>query len=118
MTTFCIAFYKSYLLWAGARVRSKVRRVIRFEANMKRMFIRYEANKTGFIRLFRIEANRLILHAKRIKTEANTIICEYFEANIRQYEKIANVRPKANIRCIMYFFASNRIFVCGSVRIF
>jgi hypothetical protein len=31
--------------------------------------IRFEANKTGFIRLFRIEANRRILHAKRIKTE-------------------------------------------------
>ena len=38
---------------------------------MKRMFIRFEAKKTGFIRLFRIEANQRILHAKRIKTEAN-----------------------------------------------
>ncbi len=50
---------------------SRVRRDIRFEANMKRNFIRFEANKTGFISLFRIEANRRILHAKRIKTEAN-----------------------------------------------
>jgi hypothetical protein len=33
--------------------------------------IRFEANKTGFIHLFRIEANRRILHAKRIKTEVN-----------------------------------------------
>jgi hypothetical protein len=55
---------------------------------MKQIFIRFEANETGLTRLFRIEANRLILHAKRTKTEADTIIREYFEANIRQYEKI------------------------------
>jgi hypothetical protein len=48
-----------------------VRRDILFETNMQRMFIRFEANKTGFIRLFRIEANQRIFHAKRIKTEAN-----------------------------------------------
>jgi hypothetical protein len=41
-----------------------VRRDIRFEAKMSE----YEANKTGFIRVFRIEANRRILHAKRMKT--------------------------------------------------
>jgi hypothetical protein len=57
---------------------------------MKRIFIRFEENKTGFIRLFRIEASLRILHAKQIKTEAN-IPCsanillislqrEYFEA--------------------------------------
>jgi hypothetical protein len=40
-------------------------------ANMKRIFIRFEANKTGFSRLFRIEANRRILQVRRIKTEAN-----------------------------------------------
>jgi hypothetical protein len=33
---------------------------------MKRIFICFEANKTGFILLFRIEANQRILHAKRI----------------------------------------------------
>jgi hypothetical protein len=38
---------------------------------MKRIYIRFEANKTGFIRLFRIGADRRILHAKRKKTEAN-----------------------------------------------
>jgi hypothetical protein len=38
---------------------------------MKRIFIRFEANKTGFIRLFRIEANQRILNAKQIETEAN-----------------------------------------------
>jgi hypothetical protein len=37
-----------------------VRRDIRFGANMKRIFIRFKANKTGFIRLFRIEANQRI----------------------------------------------------------
>ncbi len=38
---------------------------------MNQIFICFEADKTGFIRLFRIEANRRILHVKRIKTEAN-----------------------------------------------
>ncbi len=46
---------------------------------MKRLFIRFGANKTGFISLFRIEANRRILHAKRIKMEANIYLCEYFQ---------------------------------------
>jgi hypothetical protein len=41
---------------------------------MKEIFIRFEANKTGFISLFRIEANQRILHAKQI----NSFICEYF----------------------------------------
>jgi hypothetical protein len=45
---------------------------------MKRSFIRFEAKKTCFIRLFRIEANQRILHAKRIKTEPNIP----FQANI------------------------------------
>ncbi len=44
---------------------------IRFEANMSRIFIRYEANKTGCYSLFSHEANHRILHAKRIQTEAN-----------------------------------------------
>jgi hypothetical protein len=48
-----------------------VRRDIRFEANMKRIFICFEGNKTGFIRFFCIEADQRILHAKRVKTEAN-----------------------------------------------
>ncbi len=54
----------------GPRVRSN----IRFEANIGE----YDGNiyslrseKTGFIRLFRIEVNPRILYAKRIKTEAN-----------------------------------------------
>ncbi len=67
-----------------------MRRDIRFEASMKRIFTRFEANKTGFIPLFRIEAYQRILHAKRIKTEANipfyanllftSLQSEYFEA--------------------------------------
>jgi len=40
---------------------------------MKQVFIRFEANKTCFIRLFYIKANWRILHAKRIKTEANIL---------------------------------------------
>ncbi len=48
-----------------------MRREILFEANLQRMFIRFEANKTCFIRLFRIEANQRILHAKRLKKEGN-----------------------------------------------
>ncbi len=64
----------------GIRIRKKYLQIrntdlqnrdIRLEANMKRIFIRFEANITGFIRLFRIGANPRILHAKRIKTEAN-----------------------------------------------
>jgi hypothetical protein len=46
-----------------------VRRDIRFEANISE----YEANKTGFIRLFRIEANQRIYYAKRIKAEGNNL---------------------------------------------
>jgi len=51
-----------------------VRRDIRFEAsisNMKQIFIRFLAIKTGFICFFRIKANQQILLAKRIKTEVN-----------------------------------------------
>jgi hypothetical protein len=46
-----------------------IRRHIRIEDS------RFEANKTGFIfAFFRIEANqRILLHAKRIKTEANIL---------------------------------------------
>jgi hypothetical protein len=53
---------------------------------MKRIFIRIEAHKTGFIRLFRIEANRRILHAKRIKTELNISL----QANIFKKEPNIN----------------------------
>ncbi len=52
---------------------------------MKRIFIVFEANKTGFIRLFRIEANQRILHAKRT-AEANIP----FFANIFQKEPNIN----------------------------
>jgi hypothetical protein len=51
-----------------------VRRDIRFEAsisNMKQIFIRFLAIKTGFICFFRIKANQQNLLAKRIKTEVN-----------------------------------------------
>jgi hypothetical protein len=40
--------------------RGRVPRDIRFQANIskiKRIFVRFEVNKTGFIRLFRIKAN-------------------------------------------------------------
>jgi hypothetical protein len=56
---------------------TRVRRDIRFEANIREYeanINRFEANKSGLLRLFRIEANQRILHAKRIKTEAN-ILC-------------------------------------------
>jgi hypothetical protein len=72
---------------------SRVRRDIRFKANIgdnEANFIRFEANKTFFIGLFRIEENQRILHAKRIKTEPNipfyakilfiSLQSEYFEA--------------------------------------
>jgi len=52
--------YQKLIDFIKYMVRSRMRRDIRFEAN-----------KTGFIHLFRIEANRRILHAKRIKTEVN-----------------------------------------------
>jgi hypothetical protein len=52
---------------------------------MKRIFIRFEANETGFIRLFCIKANRRILHAKRIETEENFLSKQIFskEPNIK-----------------------------------
>jgi len=45
---------------------------------MKQIFICFEANKTCFICLFRIEANKWILQAKPISTEADIL----FLANI------------------------------------
>jgi hypothetical protein len=45
---------------------------------MKQIFIRFEAKKTCFIRLFRNEANKRILNSKQIETEANIL----FLANI------------------------------------
>jgi hypothetical protein len=55
-------------------IPSRVRRDIRFEANiskyMKRIVIRFETNKTSYIRLFCIEANQQVLYVKRIKKEA------------------------------------------------
>jgi hypothetical protein len=39
--------------------------------DLKRIFIRFEANTTDFIRLFCIKANQRILNLKQIKTEAN-----------------------------------------------
>jgi transcriptional accessory protein Tex/SPT6 len=43
---------------------------------MKRIFIHFEANKTGFIR---IEANQRILHAKRINGREYSLLGEYFQ---------------------------------------
>jgi hypothetical protein len=61
---------------------------------MQRIFIRFEANTTCFIRLFRI-ANKRILHAKLIKTEVNILFLanilffslqsEYFDAKFSEY---------------------------------
>jgi hypothetical protein len=74
-------------------VLSRVRHHIQFEANISY----YEANKTGFLRLFRVEANHRILHAKQIKMEANipsyanillfSLQGEYFEARLSEYFK-------------------------------
>ncbi len=51
---------------------------------MKRIFNRFEANKLCIIRVFRIKANQRILHAKRIKTEANIP----FKANILKRNEV------------------------------
>ncbi len=103
---------------------------------MKRIFFRYEANKTGFISLFRIEANRRILHAKRIAEANIPFLANIFKKNwilietkvlwkallnnlkqyvaiIRQYEKILSEYSLQHV-----FFASNQIFVFESVRTF
>ncbi len=60
---------------------------------MKWIFIRFEANKTYFIHLFRIKVNKR--HAKLIKTEANILFLanilfilfqsEYFEEKLTKY---------------------------------
>jgi hypothetical protein len=71
-----LGFLRSVLL-SGLCLTYRVRREYsvqsEYEAN-----IFCEANKAGFIRLFRNEANQQILHAKRIKPEEN--IC--LKANI------------------------------------
>ena len=54
--------------------------------NVKRIFILFEVNKTGFIRLFLIEANWQILHVKRLKKEVNI----FFYANIFKKNLILN----------------------------
>jgi hypothetical protein len=55
----------------------------------------------------------------RLKFCEYLLLNEYLEANIRQYEKILeNIRSELNICCNMYFSASNRIFVCESVKLF
>jgi hypothetical protein len=61
---------------------------------MKRILIRFEVNKIYFIRSFCIEANKRILHAKRIKTEASVLFLanilfislqsKYFKAKMKQ----------------------------------
>jgi hypothetical protein len=56
------------VLGAANPVPERVRRDIRFEAsisNMKQIFIRFLAIKTGFICFFRIKATQQILLAKR-----------------------------------------------------
>ncbi len=64
-------FFLQQLFFLSLPVGCRVRRDIQIEANMKQRFIWLKVNKTGFIPLFRNEANRWILHAKWIKTEAN-----------------------------------------------
>jgi hypothetical protein len=52
----------------------------RIKANMKRIFIRFEANKTGFIRLFCIQANRRILHEKTNRNGSDySLLSVYFQ---------------------------------------
>jgi hypothetical protein len=63
---------------------------------MKRICIRFAANKTGFIRLFCIEANQRILYAKQIKKEANipffvNIFFFRFKANILTRNEAKNL---------------------------
>jgi hypothetical protein len=63
-------------------VTGRVRPDIQFEANIseyKRICICFEANKTCFICLFRIEANQWILHEKRIKNGTEySLLSKYF----------------------------------------
>ena len=53
--------------------------------------IRFEANETGFIRLFRIEANRRILHAKQIKQKRIFLSKRIFSKRTEYY-----LRPKTS----------------------
>ncbi len=64
-----LASFKSPVFREGTLVPSSVYTTV--HSLLKRIFIRFEANKAGCIGLFFIEANQRILHAKRIKTEAN-----------------------------------------------
>jgi hypothetical protein len=64
------------------RVGIRVRRDIRFEANISKyeaIIYSIETNKTSFIRLFRIKFNRWILHAKRIKEANIPFLSKYFK---------------------------------------
>jgi hypothetical protein len=49
---------------------------------MKQIFIRFKANKTGFIHLFCIEANPWILHAKMNKNVVKANILKQNEVTI------------------------------------
>jgi hypothetical protein len=97
---------------------------------MKQIFIRFEAKKTGSIRLFRIAANQRILHANTNKNGIEYpgyryfFLSKYFisffskrifEANICQYEK--KLKRIFDSYRIMYLFCikSN---ICEFVRIF
>ncbi len=60
---------------------------IRFEANIKRRFIRFETNKTGFYSFASHQSKTANLHAKRIKTRANIPL----SANIYLFRIKANI---------------------------
>jgi hypothetical protein len=67
---------------------------------MKQIFIRFKANKKGFICLFRIEVNQRILQAKHIKAEANFPFYLFylfrFKANILKRNEV-NIFKKNRI---------------------
>ncbi len=64
---------------------------ILFEANRKQIFIHFEPNNIGFIRLFNIKANQQILHAKQIKRERFYLF--RFKATNLKMKQIKNKEP-------------------------
>jgi hypothetical protein len=82
---------------------------------MKQIFNRFEANKTGFIHLFRIEANQQILHANTDKNGIQyrySLLSEYFiyffskrifEAKICQYENNLRIWHTLDSKQYTYF---------------
>ncbi len=64
----CFPVVAGILAIAGTPVIGCAANIL-FEANRKQIFIHFEPNNAGFIRLFNIKANQQILHAKQIKRE-------------------------------------------------